>query len=436
MRSFEDHAGQGEESDGVGDDHQLVEQIGELPDKIVGGQSSEENEDQGDDLVDDHGSVAKQVDRVDAAEHIPAEHCGKGKEEQADRNKDAAECSPECFPESSLCQVCPGDGLAGCIDLVSRKSIRKNAPGCVQGGNNDEGIEGENNKGVNENTDNGDNSLVVRRLDIGLSVRVGRGAHTGFVGKEAALGTLGDGGLECHTEAAAYDRLGMKSVTEDHGESGRYIANAHEEDDQAACQKDRRHDGDDLFRDIGQTFHPADEDDCTGQDQDDSDDPGRNTKRCLHCGADGIGLDHASEKAQCQNDRHRKEVSQEFAKGTLESGSDVVDRSALNMVFSGMDPGLLGQNGFRVDRCHAKKSDDPHPEDGTGAAGQNRAGRTDDIAGTDLGCNGCRQCLKGTHALFMLFSVEGKIAKYIPYPFAKAPHLNKAGPERVPQSDQ
>ena len=100
MRSFEDHAGQGEESDGVGDDHQLVEQIGELPDKIVGGQSSEENEDQGDDLVDDHGSVAKQVDRVDAAEHIPAEHCGKGKEEQADRNKDAAECSPECFPES------------------------------------------------------------------------------------------------------------------------------------------------------------------------------------------------------------------------------------------------------------------------------------------------------------------------------------------------
>ena len=96
MRPFQDHAGQGEKGDGVWDDHQLVEQIGELPDQIVGGKSSEEDEDQGDDLVDDHGSVAKQVDCVNAAEHVPAKDCGEGEEEQADCNEDAAEISPEC----------------------------------------------------------------------------------------------------------------------------------------------------------------------------------------------------------------------------------------------------------------------------------------------------------------------------------------------------
>ena len=123
MRSFEDHAGQGEESDGVGDDHQLVEQIGELPDKIVGGQSSEENEDQGDDLVDDHGSVAKQVDRVDAAEHIPAEHCRKGKEEQADSDEDVAEACAEYGAEGCLRQIGLGDHFARRTDFLSGVSV-------------------------------------------------------------------------------------------------------------------------------------------------------------------------------------------------------------------------------------------------------------------------------------------------------------------------
>ena len=272
----------------------------------------------------------------------------------------------------------------------------------------------------------------MRSLDIGLRVRVGRGAHACFIGEEAALGALGNGGLECHTEAAAYDSLGLEGVTEDHGEGCRYIVDAHYEDDQAACQKYRCHDRDDFFRDIGKAFHTADKDDGTGCDQDDSDDPGRNAKRCVHCGADGVGLYHASEEAKCQNDRHRKEVSQEFAEGALESGSDVVDRSALDMVFSGMDPGLLSQNGFRVDRSHTEEGDDPHPEDSAGAAGQDRSGCTDDIAGTDLGCNGSCQRLEGTHAFFMLFAVEGKISEDTPDPFAKAPNLNKAGPDRIP----
>ena len=95
-----------------------------------------------------------------------------------------------CSFEDHAGQGEESDGLAGCIDLVPRKSIRKNAPGCVQGGDNDEGIEGENNKGINENTDNSDGTLVVRRLDIGLRVRVGRGAHTCLIGEEAALGRI------------------------------------------------------------------------------------------------------------------------------------------------------------------------------------------------------------------------------------------------------
>ena len=433
---MQDHAGQGEEGDGVGKDHQLVEQIGELPDEVVGSQGAQEDEEQGDDLVDNHGSVSEQVDRVDAAEHIPAQNCGKGKEEQTDRDKDVAESCPECGSESGLRQVCPCDGLSGSIYFIPRKSIFQNAAGGVQSGDNDEGIEAENDKGVYENTDYGDNALVVRSLDVGLRVGVGGGAHACLIGEEAALCALGDGSLECHAEAAAYDGLGLEGILEDHAKSGGYILDAHYENDQAAGQKDRCHDRHDFFRDIGEAFHTADKDDGTGQDQDDTDDPGRNTESCVHCGADRVGLHHASKKSQGQNDRHCKEVSQEFAEGSVEGSSDVVDRSALNMVFPCVDPGLLGQNSFGVDGRHAEEGDDPHPENGSGAAGQNRAGRADDVAGTDLGCNGCRKCLEGTHAFFMFFAVEGKISEDIPQSFAEAPDLNKTCPDRVPQSDQ
>ena len=68
----------GDEADNVGDNHQLVEHVTELPYQVVGGQSAQEDEDQRDGSV--HigsdllrlGILAKEILHVDLAKHVPA----------------------------------------------------------------------------------------------------------------------------------------------------------------------------------------------------------------------------------------------------------------------------------------------------------------------------------------------------------------------------
>ena len=108
-----------------------------------------------------------------------------------------------------------------------------------------------------------------------------------------------------------------------------------------------------------------------------------------------------------------KKGRQEFAEAALERGGDVIDGAAVDGAVCCLDPGLDGQRGFGIDGGHAEEGDDPHPEDGAGAAGQNSAGGAYDVAGAYLSGNGGGQCLKGAHAAVMLFAVEGQIAEHL-----------------------
>ena len=68
---------QGEEGDGVGDDHEVVEHIAQLPDEVVGHHRAKEDEDEREDGVDDDALLAEEVGDVDLAEEIPAEDGGE-----------------------------------------------------------------------------------------------------------------------------------------------------------------------------------------------------------------------------------------------------------------------------------------------------------------------------------------------------------------------
>ena len=91
------------------------------------------------------------------------------------------------------------------------------------------------------------------------------------------------------------------------------------------------------------------------------------------------------------------------------------------------DAGLLSQSSLSIDGGHAKESNDPHPEDSTGAAGEDCAGCTNDVAGTDLSCNGGSQSLEGAHAALVLVTAELYITENLLHAFAEAANLNKAG---------
>ena len=83
MGGADHHTSEGEQADGVRNDHEVVEHIGHLPHQVVGHQGAQENEHQADGGIDLGRLLAEEIDYIDLAEQVPAEDGGEGKEEPA-----------------------------------------------------------------------------------------------------------------------------------------------------------------------------------------------------------------------------------------------------------------------------------------------------------------------------------------------------------------
>ena len=427
---LDNKAGESEQRNGVGDDHEVVEHVAQLPDEVVGHHRAEEDEHEREDGVDHGALLAEEVGNVDLAEEVPAQDRGEREEEQAHRDEHVARALAEDDAEGGLGEV----GLAERSAGRGSAAVVEGAALGVEGGDDDERVERQDDEGVDEHADHGDDALIVRAVNIREGVGVRGGAHTGLVGEQAALGTLRNRGLDGVAEAAADDGLGLEGILEDHADGGGDVLDADDQDDQAAEQEDSRHDGDDLLRDGGEALYAAKEDERADRDEDDTDDPGGNAEGGLHRGADGVGLHHAAEEAECQRDGDGEEAGEELAEAALKGRRDVVDRTALDVAVLFDDAGLLGERRFRVDRGHAEEGDDPHPEDGAGAAGQDRAGRADDVARTDLSGDGGGERLEGAHAAVMLLAAQRQVAEHAVPALFEAAQLYEAGLDGVPKA--
>lgn len=363
------HAGEGEEGQGVGDDHQVVEHVGQLPHQIVGHQGAQEDEHQPQNGVNLGGLFAEEIYYVDFAEQVPAQNGGEGEEEQANCHEHGAGGLAEYHTEGGLRQICLAQSGAG----RGGSALSQRAACGIQGGDDHQRVEGEHHKGIHKHADHGHHALVVGVGHIGLGVGVGGGAHAGLVGEQTALGPLADGGLDGVTEAAADDGLGLESILKNHTKGGGDVLGPGDEDHQAAQQEDGRHDGDHFLGDGGQTLHAAQEDDAADEHQDHAHNPVGDTEGGIEGGADGVGLDHAAHKAQGQDDGHGEEAGQELAEAALEGGGDVIDGAAVVGAVFVRPAGLDGQSGLGVDGSHAEEGDNPHPENGAGSTGEDGA---------------------------------------------------------------
>ena len=173
----------------------------------------------------------------------------------------------------------------------------QNAVGGVEGGDDNQCIEGQHHKGVDEHTDHGNAALLMGILDVGQRMGMGGGAHTGFVGEQAALCALRNCNFNGCTKATADNGLGLECILEDHCEGGGNVLDPHNQNEQTAQQEQCRHNGDDLLSDGGQTADTAQEDDGTDDNQHNAYNPGGDTKGVLEGGADGVGLHHAAKEA-------------------------------------------------------------------------------------------------------------------------------------------
>ena len=294
VRVLDDVAREGEEGDDVGDDHELVEHIAQLPDELVGHRGAEENEDKGEHGVDAVALLAEEVGHVDLAEEVPAQDRGEGKEEEAHRDEHIARALAEDRAERALGEVgLIVDGADGRFAAAGERTVSR-----VERGDDDERVEREDDEHIDEHADDGDDTLLVRRFNACERVSVGRGAHTGLVGEQAALGTLGDRGLDGVAEAAADDGLRLKGVLEDEADGLGGVLDAGNEHDETADKEHGRHDGDDLFRHGRKALYAAEEDESADSDEDEADDPGRDAEGGLHGRTDGVGLHHAAHEAE------------------------------------------------------------------------------------------------------------------------------------------
>ena len=427
VKAGKHHTGQREQGDDVGQDDEVVEHIRQLPHKVAAGDSAEEDEHQCDNGIDGAAqlavSAAEQVVGIDLAEQVPAQNGGEGEEQQTDGHELRAQTGTEYGAEGGLRQI----GLAQRCGNISEVAIGQRAVGGIQRADNDQRVEGQHHKGVDEHADHSHHALIVGAGHVGLRVGVGRGAHTGLIGEQAALGTLTDGGLDGVAEAAADDGLGLEGVLEDHGEGGGDVLDAADQNGKAAQQKDTGHDGDDLLRHSGKALHAAQKDDGADHHQHDAHDPGGNSESGGAGGTDGVGLDHGADEAQSQGDGDGEEASQEGAELIVESSLDVVNRAAGYGAVRLDHAGLLGQNGFGINGGHTKERDDPHPEDGAGAAHKDCAAGADDVTGTHLGGDGSGEGLEGTQAALLLPAPKGEAAEDLAHTFAEAANLDKLG---------
>ena len=113
------HCGKCEERDYVGDNHQVVEHIRQLPNEVVLEDCAEEYEYNCDAAVNREGLLTKEVKEVYLTEVVPGKNRGECEEEQADCNEDRADdaCSlaaAKGHRERLLRKVCLGDVCKTC----------------------------------------------------------------------------------------------------------------------------------------------------------------------------------------------------------------------------------------------------------------------------------------------------------------------------------
>ena len=95
-----DHAAQSQQSQGVGNHHQAVKEVSQLPDQIHLQRGTHNDEACHNHGVDLAGLLSKEIPHIDLAEEMPAQDRGEGEEKQADRHENiskAAEIADKGF---------------------------------------------------------------------------------------------------------------------------------------------------------------------------------------------------------------------------------------------------------------------------------------------------------------------------------------------------
>ena len=257
------------------------------------------------------------------------------------------------------------------------------------------------------------------------------GAHTGLIGEKSSLNALADCGFEGISDASADYSGGIKGILEDKTEGFGYVFDTDAQHYKSADEVENGHNGNHLFGDGAYAADASDEDENCCDAKENADCPAGNSEGIVTGLAYGIGLNHGSHKAERKSYGDGKETGEEFSEFALKGGAYIIDGAAGNGSVLMNYAGLLSENGLAVYCRHAEESDDPHPQNGSGAADENGSAGTDDVSGTDLSGDGGGQRLERGKSACLAAAVKADAAEGFFHTFAETANLNKAGADGI-----
>ena len=92
-----------EQGENVGDDHELVKGVGQLPNEVVGEQGTKKYEHQRNDGIGNNALLTEQGNDVLLAEEVPTDDGGEGEEQQTDRDESVSNHAAKALRECRLC---------------------------------------------------------------------------------------------------------------------------------------------------------------------------------------------------------------------------------------------------------------------------------------------------------------------------------------------
>ena len=256
LGQLKDHRAQRKHTDQVGDGHEAVEGIGDVPSQAQVHGSADDDDQGVDDLIGLDGLAAQDELPAAGAIQAPAEDGGQGEQAQADGDDQSAELGAEHGAERLGIE---GRGALGAV--VEGSLVQSQQDGQTGQGADDDG--------VHEDLEDAVEALLNGVGLGGSRMRHGGGTETGLVGKHAALDAPGDAQLHADTGGAAGDGLGGESALEDHAEDVGNLGDVENNNQQAGHDIDSSHHRHQLLGDGADALDAADEDNAHNDHQDD-----------------------------------------------------------------------------------------------------------------------------------------------------------------------
>ena len=375
---FGDHARKREYQDDVRNGHERISDIRNRPDHVADADGSKEPDDDVDDLIGDNRLSAKQVRGAAVAIIAPPENRRIGKAHHAeDENGRSHE----------------GDG--------GKCGVRQIGPLLQRAGGGDLGV-GEHGGHEHEAGHEADHHSRPERagrgnerLTCGVLGRGGccddrRGSEARLVREQPACAPVLEGDHDTASDGSSEGGLCSERAFEDLHQCSAEVLVVDHEDDDAAERIGNRHEGHEFLANVGDGLDAAKDNDGNEDRDYDGEHPlGNDGEIAADDARHRRGLDGGAGSQSCdygeQGEQHRAGFCPFGGRavgafeGAFPSVHGAADHLALVVFHTvanrGVDLGVL--------RSDAEHAGEPHPEDGTGSARDDRGGNADDRAGAD-----------------------------------------------------